>query len=47
VSADLELLAYVQAANDPEGGFATVVVRPRFVWGRGDTVVLKDDHGRS
>jgi nucleoside-diphosphate-sugar epimerase len=28
----------VRAANAP--GFATVVVRPRFVWGRGDTSVL-------
>jgi len=25
----------LQAANDPEGGLTTVIVRPRFVWGKG------------
>ncbi|MCB9731947.1 MAG: NAD-dependent epimerase/dehydratase family protein [Deltaproteobacteria bacterium] len=31
----------VRAANDPAGeGLETVVIRPRFVWGRGDTSLL-------
>jgi hypothetical protein len=30
----------VRAANDPVAGFATVVVRPRFVWGPGDQTIL-------
>jgi len=29
------LLPLPQAANDPEGGLTTVIVRPRFVWGKG------------
>lgn len=32
----------VLEANDPAGGFETVVVRPRFVWGKGDTVNLPE-----
>ncbi|MEP6968229.1 MAG: NAD-dependent epimerase/dehydratase family protein, partial [Pseudomonadota bacterium] len=31
---------HVRAANDPAGGFETVVVRPRFVWGPGDETIL-------
>ncbi len=30
----------VRQANDPEAGFATIVLRPRFVWGPGDRTVL-------
>jgi len=29
-------------ANDPDSGFSTIVVRPRFVWGLGDTVNLPE-----
>jgi nucleoside-diphosphate-sugar epimerase len=29
-------------ANKPDAGFSTVVVRPRFVWGKGDTVNLPE-----
>ena len=32
----------VQDANDPDDGFSTIVVRPRFVWGLGDTVNLPE-----
>jgi len=34
--------ARVRAANDPGHGFATVVVRPRLVWGPGDKTVLPE-----
>jgi hypothetical protein len=34
--------ALVLAANDPAAGFATVAVRPRLVWGPGDTSVLPE-----
>jgi hypothetical protein len=30
----------VRAANDPAGGFATLVLRPRFIWGPGDRALL-------
>ncbi len=30
----------VKAANDPAGGFSTIVIRPRLVWGPGDKTVL-------
>eukprot|EP01124_Arcella_intermedia_P016767 TRINITY_DN2337_c0_g1_i1.p1 TRINITY_DN2337_c0_g1~~TRINITY_DN2337_c0_g1_i1.p1 ORF type:complete len:278 (+),score=62.58 TRINITY_DN2337_c0_g1_i1:170-1003(+) len=30
----------VVSANDPEGDFRTVIVRPRLVWGAGDTTVM-------
>ncbi len=30
----------VREANDPNVGFSTIVVRPRFVWGPGDRTVL-------
>ncbi|NJD31657.1 MAG: NAD-dependent epimerase/dehydratase family protein [Gammaproteobacteria bacterium] len=30
----------VRAANDPPGGFATLVLRPRFIWGPGDETLL-------
>jgi len=30
----------VREANDPDAGFTTVVVRPRFVWGPGDQTIL-------
>ena len=30
----------VLAANDAAGGFAAMIVRPRFVWGHGDTTLL-------
>jgi len=26
-------------ANDPKSGFSTIIVRPRLIWGRGDTVL--------
>lgn len=32
--------AAVRAANDPDAGFETIVVRPRLVWGPGDKTVL-------
>jgi hypothetical protein len=32
--------AAVRAANDPERGFETIVIRPRLVWGPGDKTVL-------
>lgn len=34
--------AAAQAANDPDNGFETISVRPRFVWGKGDTVNLPE-----
>lgn len=30
----------VRAANDPGGGFLTLVLRPRFIWGPGDKTLL-------
>lgn len=30
----------VREANDPAGGFATLVLRPRFIWGPGDATLL-------
>ena len=30
----------VLAANDPAGGFETIVIRPRLVWGEGDKTIL-------
>ncbi|MBI1365832.1 MAG: NAD-dependent epimerase/dehydratase family protein [Alphaproteobacteria bacterium] len=30
----------VRAANDPAGGFETIVIRPRLIWGPGDKTVL-------
>jgi len=30
----------VRAANAPAAGFETVIVRPRFIWGKGDTQLL-------
>jgi hypothetical protein len=30
----------VRAANDPAAGFATLVLRPRFIWGPGDETLL-------
>jgi nucleoside-diphosphate-sugar epimerase len=30
----------VREANDPQAGFATLVLRPRFIWGPGDTTLL-------
>ncbi len=32
----------VLAANDPAGGFATISLRPRLVWGPGDQSVLRE-----
>lgn len=32
--------AAVRAANDPAGGFETVVIRPRLIWGEGDKTIL-------
>lgn len=32
--------ALVRAANDPERGFETIVIRPRLVWGPGDKTIL-------
>ena len=30
----------VREANEPAAGFTTIVIRPRFVWGEGDTTIL-------
>ncbi|MBP6110418.1 MAG: NAD-dependent epimerase/dehydratase family protein [Rhodocyclaceae bacterium] len=30
----------VLAANTPQGNFTTIVLRPRFIWGPGDTTIL-------
>lgn len=30
----------VRGANDPAGGFTTIVLRPRFIWGPGDKSIL-------
>ena len=30
----------VLAANDPDANFSTIVLRPRFIWGPGDTTIL-------
>jgi len=30
----------VNEANDPEVGFSTIILRPRFVWGPGDQTIL-------
>ena len=30
----------VLAANDPDENFSTIVLRPRFIWGPGDTTIL-------
>lgn len=32
--------ALVIAANDPGGGFETIVIRPRLIWGEGDQTIL-------
>jgi len=32
--------AAVRAANDPENGFETIVIRPRVIWGEGDATIL-------
>jgi hypothetical protein len=34
------MLQAVLAANDPAAGFEVVIVRPPFIWGPGDTVLL-------
>ena len=32
--------AAVRAASDPANGFETIVIRPRMIWGEGDTTIL-------
>ena len=35
----------VRDANDVPGGFVTLVLRPRFIWGPGDQTLLKAEIG--